>query len=547
MGVALVILCWHMAGSLSERLLRGELQTTAEARRQVAVAVSDSIRQSLDGDVALLHGIPGTMASMTGVRAALVDAELPRFALRASDSIETRRAVLERDDRLTSLSHQFKEIATLSGLDLIWLIDPRGTCIASSNVGEPLSFVGAQFGDRTYMQAVARGHASIGFARGLVTGVPGIFVTSPVISAGKVVGAVVGKINLSRTRHWVAQPGAFVADQNGVIILAHDPKFQWHALPGAAALTMSAPERERIYPARDIVALRVMPQGARLRAQAPWLSNILAEGLVSIEGGPPSLLRISSSARHDLKTGLVVPFDLSDDAEQNYRRNRLLIFFASLSVLAVCIVLTISYSRERRLHRATRDLAAQLQQANDRLSDEARFDALTGALSRRYFLDRLRNELRHAQSTQQALSMMIADLDHFKQVNDRYGHATGDRALEYFHAVCARVLRVEDAVGRLGGEEFGILLPGAPAGQAEQLAERIRLDFRRSRPASIPEDIGLSVSIGIAAAQRDDSPERLLSRADQALYLAKARGRNRCMVFDTHAEAATTDEAVISE
>jgi diguanylate cyclase (GGDEF)-like protein len=86
-------------------------------------------------------------------------------------------------------------------------------------------------------------------------------------------------------------------------------------------------------------------------------------------------------------------------------------------------------------------------------------------------------------------------------------------------------------------------MPGAPAGQAEQLAERIRLDFRRSRPESIPDDIGLSVSIGIASALPEDSPERLLSRADQALYLAKARGRNRCMVFDTRTPEERDTEA----
>lgn len=275
---------------------------------------------------------------------------------------------------------------------------------------------------------------------------------------------------------------------------------------------------------------------------------MIADGLVSIEHGPPSLLRLNSneprSLSSSLSSGLTIPFDPWDDAEQNYRRNRMLIFFATLSTLVVCIVLSVSYFRERRLHRDTRDLAVQLQEANGRLSDEARYDALTGALSRRYFLDLLRTELRTAQLTQQPLSMMIADLDHFKQINDRHGHATGDRALEYFIRVCERVLDVDDAVGRLGGEEFGMLMPGAAAVQAEQIAERIRLDFRRGRPQSIPDDIGLSVSIGIAVVQRDDSPERLLSRADQALYLAKARGRNRCMVFDTQPESTDRGETV---
>jgi diguanylate cyclase (GGDEF)-like protein len=543
-SMLLVFGCWQIAGAIAERMVRGELQTQIEARQQVASAVADSIAQSLDGDLALLHGIPGALAVMPEVQAVLAT-ELPRkLASLPLSTAQTRRALLERDTTLNSLNHLFRQIGALSGLDVIWLVDPQGNCLASSNAGETSSFVGAAFGDRPYMHAVARGEASIGVARGLATGVPGIYVTSPIVTKNGLAGAMVGKINLSRARHWVAQPGAFVTDRNGVIILSHDPAYEWHALPGAQVFTMDPALRENTYLNKTIRPLRIMPQGARLRAQAPWLSHVIADGLVSIEHGPPSLMRFSASEQHSLSTGLTIPFDPWDEAEQNFRRNRMLIFFATLSTLVVCIVLSVSYVRERRLHGDTRDLAVQLQEANGRLSDEARYDALTGALSRRYFLDLLRTELRAAQLTHQPLSMMIADLDHFKQINDRYGHATGDRALEYFIRVCERVLDVDDAVGRLGGEEFGMLLPGAAAAQAEQIAERIRLDFRRGRPQSIPDDIGLSVSIGIAVAQREDSPERLLSRADQALYLAKARGRNRCMVFDTRTEPAAQNEAV---
>jgi len=543
-SMLLVFACWQIAGVRSERLVRSELQTQIEARQQVASAVAQSITQSLDGDVALLHGIPGALAVMPEVHAALAT-ELPRqLTALTLTTTQTRRALLERDTTLTSLNHLFKQIGSLSGLDVIWLVDPQGTCLAASNAGEASSFVGASFGDRSYMRAVARGEASIGVARGQTTGIPGIYVTAPIVTKNGVLGAIVGKINLSRARHWVAQPGAFVTDQNGVIILSHDPAYEWHSLPGAGVLTMSPALRDSTYLHKVIPPLTITPQGARLRAQAPWLSHVIADGLVSINHGPPSLLRLRASARYSLSTGLTIPFDPWDEAEQNYRRNRMLIFFTTLSALVVCIVLSVSYFRERRLHRNTRDLAVKLQEANSRLSDEARYDALTGALSRRYFLDRLRTELRAAQQSRRPLSLMIADLDHFKQINDRYGHATGDRALEYFIRVCERVLRPSDAVGRLGGEEFGMLMPGATVDQAEQLAEQIRLDFRRGRPQSIPDDIGLSVSIGIAIVQREDSPERLLSRADQALYLAKARGRNRCMVFETLAETPDCGEAV---
>jgi diguanylate cyclase (GGDEF)-like protein len=543
-SMLLVLGCWQLAGAISERMVRGELQTQIEARQQLAYAVTSSITQSLDGDLAMLHGIPGALAVMPEVRAVVGSGLAGRLATLAPANTQTRRALLERDVPLNSLDHLFKQIGALSGLDIIWLVDPQGTCLASSNAGELNSFVGVSFLDRPFMGAVAHGEASIGVARGLSNGVPGIYVTSPIVTPNGVAGAIIGKMNLIRARPWVAQPGTFITDQNGVIILSHNRAYEWRALPGAPALSMDPALRDSIYLHKTIRPLTIMPQGPRLRAQAPWLSHVIADGLVSVEHGPPALLRLGTIRQHGLSTGLTIPFDPWDEAEQNYRRNRMLIFFATLSTMVVCIVLSLSYFRERRLHRATRDLAAQLQEANGRLSDEARYDALTGALSRRYFLDLLRTELRAAQLTHQPLSMMIADLDHFKQINDRYGHATGDRALEYFIRVCERVLGVDDAIGRLGGEEFGMLMPGAAAAQAEQIAERIRLDFRRGRPQSIPDDIGLSVSIGIAVAQREDSPERLLSRADQALYLAKARGRNRCMVFDTHTEPVREGEAV---
>src|SRR5471032_3513308 len=127
-------------------------------------------------------------------------------------------------------------------------------------------------------------------------------------------------------------------------------------------------------------------------------------------------------------------------------------------VVLLAMVIAASYRRERRLHRATRDLAEQLQSANTLLSAEARHDALTGALSRRYFLDLLRREIERAHASHEPLCMAIADLDHFKQINDRFGHAAGDLALEHFVDTCRAELRGNDSIGRLGGEEFGILL-----------------------------------------------------------------------------------------
>ncbi|CAM2142162.1 diguanylate cyclase [Pararobbsia alpina] len=525
---------WWLADAMSNRLARRELGAAVEARQQVASAVTDSVGQSLDGDVALLRGIPATVAAAPVVREALAPDSPNTLALTHALSHDERRTQLERDASLASLNGFLRRVSDLAGIDAVWVVTRDGLCIASSNANTAISFVGDDLSARPYMQAIASGKTTIAFARGLTTGRPGIYVTSAVVTDHGIVGGIVGKLNTSRARHWVAQQGSFVADQNGVIVLAQDRSLELYALPGSPVLTMDPAVRAATYAQQIFPTLTVTSQGEHVHEQAPWLPRATADKLVSIENGPPSLLSMKTIEHGGLAAGLIMPFDVWNEAQANFRRNRLLIFLAAMSVLSVGVVLSLSYYRERRLHHDTRDMADQLQQANARLSDEARYDSLTGALSRRYFLDLLSTQLRASQLSRAPLTVVIADLDHFKQINDRHGHATGDRALEYFLAVCERALRVGDAVGRLGGEEFGMLLPGAPAGQAEQVAEAIRLEFRRARPKSIPDDIGLSVSLGIAAAMRNDTPERLLSRADQALYLAKARGRNRSVVFDTH-------------
>jgi diguanylate cyclase (GGDEF)-like protein len=228
-----------------------------------------------------------------------------------------------------------------------------------------------------------------------------------------------------------------------------------------------------------------------------------------------------------LSAHLVDPLIAWPELMRNHKRDHLLVFLTLAGTVALAWVITVSYLRERRHHRATRVLAEQLQSANTLLSAEARHDALTGALSRRYFLDLLRHEIDRARTTGEPLCMAIADLDHFKQINDRFGHAAGDRALEHFVDTCRTELRGSDAIGRLGGEEFGILLPTTPLGTGLEVVERLRVRLKATPSAKLPQSVGLSVSIGITELSAEDLPERIISRADQALYAAKQGGRDR--------------------
>jgi diguanylate cyclase (GGDEF)-like protein len=162
-------------------------------------------------------------------------------------------------------------------------------------------------------------------------------------------------------------------------------------------------------------------------------------------------------------------------------------------------------------------------------------DHLTGALTRKRFESIARDLLAVAQPMQpmqptqpmQPLALLLIDLDHFKRINDAHGHAGGDEVLRAFVQMARGLMRPGDALGRLGGEEFGLLLPATTAIEAAAMAESLRA---QAEGQTVTGEFGAcrySISIGVATAQTEDSPDRFNARADRALYVAKNSGRNR--------------------
>ncbi|QJU57483.1 diguanylate cyclase [Sphingomonas sp. AP4-R1] len=154
-------------------------------------------------------------------------------------------------------------------------------------------------------------------------------------------------------------------------------------------------------------------------------------------------------------------------------------------------------------------------------------DELTGLANRRAFLRHLERQVEAANEFGWALAVAIFDVDHFKLVNDSYGHAIGDRVLQLVANRAISVVRSGDLVGRLGGEEFAILMPGANPEDATVVAERLRGMIERPGDAGAEILPTVTVSVGIAAHSRGQDPAELLAGADRALYAAKSGGRNR--------------------
>jgi len=170
-------------------------------------------------------------------------------------------------------------------------------------------------------------------------------------------------------------------------------------------------------------------------------------------------------------------------------------------------------------------LVRELGRANRRITELSRTDALTGLANRRYFMERLSGAISHAERHQRALSVLMIDLDHFKQVNDRFGHAGGDAVLEATSAQLRRDARASDLPARLGGEEFALLLPDTTCKQASLVAERFRTSMAGLRP--LGGEQAVTASVGVAERHDGEDGDAVLAHADEALYAAKAAGRNR--------------------
>lgn len=242
---------------------------------------------------------------------------------------------------------------------------------------------------------------------------------------------------------------------------------------------------------------------------------------------------VRSGASMHAVDGVLATLDAVEREEQrllaernaaNERANEL-IDWANYSVAAAglifLVIAALAGASTLRAQNRTRRMAEQL-----RLS--ATTDELTGLANRRAFLHALEIELARARRSGSPLSVAVADVDFFKRVNDQYGHGGGDDVLRALARIAETTMRTGDLVGRLGGEEFAILMPDTDEIQARIACERLRgaVSGRKIRLAS-GEEVSLTLSTGVALLAAGDDRDRLVKRADGALYQAKEGGRNQ--------------------
>jgi diguanylate cyclase (GGDEF)-like protein len=238
-----------------------------------------------------------------------------------------------------------------------------------------------------------------------------------------------------------------------------------------------------------------------------------------------------TAAAYGLTLPLVKMFD-----GQRFDGSVELVYWTAFLVYLPCIAVLAGHISQ--LRKRVMDSNAQLQVALSQVTELATRDELTGLPNRRYLMARLEQEKNRVDRGAKGFIICLLDLDHFKRINDRYGHAGGDVVLREF-ANCVRpLLRVTDLMARYGGEEFMLLLPETAPDTARACLARLQDQLTGVSFAGLPADLRITTSVGIAHYQAAESLTDLIERADKALYIAKERGRNRIEVAPAPAVSA---------
>ena len=516
---ALASVVWAFAAwFIADRLVANVTERALEREQADVSASAASIGAHTGFVLAHLRNIPKVLAIDPGIVLALSRMG-PYVAQNIQPPSEFRRRLL-RQDELFALAARLERTVDELGVDQIWVMNAAGDCIASGGFSPLASATGVNYADRDYFQRAKRDGISQQFAVGRTTFAPGIYHGAAVFDAGRFLGVVAVKINRMQLSRLLSDRSSFITDENGVVVVAGDDELLMKAIPGNTLATMSSRQRLARYRRDEFAPLTidvVEIDGFRLQRLAGRAEPMLS----AASGNPVDTLRV---------------WVFRDVAEAVLRRGDfyglfVLLLFGGESLIAA-VGARLNAVRRRREHQAEMArINAELVKLNDELRVQACVDALTGCCNRRHFLAELDVELKRAARFAQPCSLAILDIDHFKEVNDRYGHATGDALLCHLVRTLCGCLRASDALGRLGGEEFALLMPQTDLAGAREVAERLRRAVDAADLVLGEIRLHLTISVGVDQWRGgDDLAESLVARADAAMYVAKNGGRNRVIV-----------------
>ena len=514
-AVLWTVLAWFaVERQVQNRVAAVVARETFDTRRSLAI-----LNVNLDLVLNRLQGLAAVLAAGSDVRTVLAS-----FGPGAEPSLlphKARKAGWTQRPDLSALNRQLFAATEDMNVDIIWLMNASGDCVAASNATEPTSFVGTNYADRSYFTSAQAGKRGQQYAMGRVTKVPGLFFSAPVTLGGRFLGAVTIKNDLPHLASAINHPGAFVTDEQGVIILATDRSLEMRALPGAAVHQLPAEQRLSRY----------------LRLEFDTLSMIADSGpggLVRLTGRPhPHVAVRSELPRYGIAVHILEPIEQIESMRRDAIVTYMLLAASGIMLVALVFGARAYVLRVREYRKSIEATNESLKELNEHLDSLSRIDPLTSCANRRQFQERLEVELERARRYGRDCSLLVIDLDFFKKINDMHGHAAGDEALRHFVRIVRGQLRSQDEIGRMGGEEFSVLLPETGPASAVAVAERIRRAIEAAPAQFEGIRIPLTASFGVACWKSPAEPaDALVQRADKALYAAKSGGRNRVATGD---------------
>lgn len=424
---------------------------------------------------------------------------------------------------------------------VVYILDEKGQVIAASNWQQPRSFIGQNYAFRPYFQDALRDGSGRFYGIGVTSLAPGFFLSHVVRDGTSILGVAAVKVDLSDLdAGWINNrigDEVVVTDENGVIFLSSRAEWKYRPLSPLAASVREQVRRTHQYDA----ALKEPLSVTTVMQLQP------DERLVDIEQHSGNANE-SSEARYLIKSAPLAASEwtinvLIATAAADARAARTGIAAAgalAFVMLAVMYVqLTRRRIREREKSRQELELthqALELQHSElQKLTEELRItsitDPLTGAYNRRFFFETVGKLVSAACRHQSALSIVTIDVDHFKRINDLYGHPAGDQVLRKLTEICKESLREADVFARFGGEEFIMALPNSDSTAAYVAAERLRTTMMEQTIIVKGEPLRITLSCGVSQYHAHESGiDETLKRADEALYEAKNSGRNRVVL-----------------
>ncbi|OWW22455.1 hypothetical protein AYR66_26110 [Noviherbaspirillum denitrificans] len=429
--------------------------------------------------------------------------------------------------RAREASRYLERVNASAQAAVVYLIDGEGRTIAASNADAVDSFIGRNYAFRPYFQnAIANGKATF-YGIGATSLLPGYYVAQAVREGGRTLGVAVVKVDMTQLdQEWQRnEDEVAVTDDNGIIFLSTRPDWKYRPMVSLHAEALDEIKRSRQY-------------GTMLKPPLPMRTVRTLHGneaVVSIVGDGGNGVRFFVRSRPVEGSGwnISVFIPLSEVEARAWR-----VAFSTSGaiglILMTLMMLAQAHARAEERESARQALEkkhSELQALSEELRAASITDPLTGAYNRRFFFESVPKIVSTANRHHVPLSIVTIDVDHFKRINDMYGHPAGDKVLQALTVLCKESLRESDVFCRFGGEEFIMALPNTDAEAAAQVAERLRVRVSAHAVEIKGMPGGITVSCGVSQYREGEQGiEAALRRADDALYVAKNEGRNRVVV-----------------